>query len=183
MPAASAISKHAPAFVPLPPDVLQRHAARSNAVERLELLDRIAFDAGADTVAHDREEIDEELGAQQIVDFVLARRVAAHQALQRGRLVGREVVDVQVGIGLRAAPSRSRRSARKPPSPPAGWKPSRRRSVACRRRRMKTIAEQKFEAAVADERIAFEVEEDVARRRFGKARQAEARRSAAALRR
>ena len=46
------------------PGVRERHVARE-AVERLEVLDRVALDAGAQPLAHDGVEIDEALGAQQ----------------------------------------------------------------------------------------------------------------------
>ena len=48
-------------------------------------------------MAHDLIEIDEQPGAEHPVDLFLARRIAAHQALQGRRLVGRVVVDVQAG--------------------------------------------------------------------------------------
>ena len=54
-------------------------------------------------MADDRKKIDEDLRAQQIVDLVFARRVPTHQALQRCRFVGCEVVDVQIGIGRQAS--------------------------------------------------------------------------------
>ena len=110
------------------------------------------------------------LRAQQIVDLVLARRVAAHQALQRRRLVGREVVDVQVGIGLQALRHEVDEALeRRPLLLPIGGPIAR----VSRRRRQSSdvkIPEQKLQPAVADERITLEVEEDVACRGFGKAR-------------
>ena len=48
-------------------------------------------------MAHDLIEIDEEAGAEHLVDLLLARRITAHQALQRRRLVRGVVVDVQAG--------------------------------------------------------------------------------------
>ena len=58
------------------------------AVQRLELLMRVALDRRAEALADDPEQVHEHAAAQQPVDLVLARRVAAHQPLERGRLVG-----------------------------------------------------------------------------------------------
>ena len=77
---------------------LAGHVARE-AVERLELLDRVALDAGAQRLPDDGVQIDEALGAQQAIELVAARRVSAHQPLQRGRLVVAEVVDVHARVG------------------------------------------------------------------------------------
>ena len=66
-------------------------------VKRFEPLDRVTFDARTQAVANDLVQIDEQLGAQHPIDFFLAGRIAAHQALQRRRLVRRVVVDVQIG--------------------------------------------------------------------------------------
>ena len=77
---------------------LERLRARE-AVQRLELLERVLLDARAQRLLHDGVEVDEALRAQQSVDLGLARRVAAHQALERRRLVRAEVIDVHAGIG------------------------------------------------------------------------------------
>ena len=53
-------------------------------------------------MAHDGVQIDEDARPQHLVDFVFAGRVAAHEPLQRRRLIGREMIDVQVGIFLQA---------------------------------------------------------------------------------
>ena len=66
--------------------------------ERLQLLEPVAGTRGADAVADDAEQVDEDLAPQQVVDLVLARAVAAHQPLERGDLVLRVVVDVHVGV-------------------------------------------------------------------------------------
>ena len=57
---------------------------------------------GAQALAHDLEQVDEHLAAEELVDLLLARRVRAHQPGERRRLVGGVVVDVHVGI--RATP-------------------------------------------------------------------------------
>ena len=64
------------------------------AVELLDVLDRVARDRGAQGLARDAVEVDEHLAAQEVVDLLLARRVLAHEARERGALVGRVVVDV-----------------------------------------------------------------------------------------
>ena len=84
-----------------PTDVLQRHGSDER-IKRFEFLYRIALDAGTNSVAYDGKEIDEDLRAQQIIDLVLARRIAAHQTLHCRRFVGRKMVDVQIGIDLQA---------------------------------------------------------------------------------
>ena len=76
----------------------------NEAVERLELFDRVALDAGSQRLSEHRVEVDEAFGAQQPIELVTARRVAAHQLLQRGRLVMAEVIDVQARIGGRRRP-------------------------------------------------------------------------------
>src|SRR5207248_4668719 len=65
---------------------------------RLELLQPVAGPRRTDPVAHDADQVDEDAAAEQIVELVLARPVAAREALERGDLVLRVVVDVQVGV-------------------------------------------------------------------------------------
>ena len=67
------------------------------AVELLDVLDRVAGDRGAERLPRHPVEVDEHLAAEEVVELVLARPVLAHQALERGRLVGRVVVDVHAG--------------------------------------------------------------------------------------
>ena len=71
-------------------------------VQLLDLLDRVARDAGAQRLLDDAVEVDEQLLPQPVVDLALARRVLAHQPPQRGALVRRVVVDVQVGVDAAA---------------------------------------------------------------------------------
>ena len=66
--------------------------------EGLELLQPVARPRGAEAVADDAVEVDEDLAAEEVVELALAGAVAAHQPLERGDLVGRVVVDVQVGV-------------------------------------------------------------------------------------
>ena len=72
--------------------------AALEAVERLDLLDRVAVEREPERLADDPEEIDEHLAAQQVVELGLARAVLAHQPLQRRPLVRRVVVDVHPGV-------------------------------------------------------------------------------------
>src|SRR5271166_951674 len=169
-------------------------------VKRLELLDRIALDAGPQARADDAIEVDELFRAQQEIDFLLPARVAAHEAFQRGGFIRGVMIDVQVGMRLQAGdhevdealesglflvagkrPVRNRceRAARlcglTPLSPPGwtrGWPEG--PDDGAVRRLAEGVAEHKFDAALADERVALEVEEHVARRRLRKAREAEA---------
>ncbi len=66
-------------------------------VEGLELLDRVRALRHPDAGSHDGVEVDEDAVAQQLVDVVLAHAVPGGEPQQRRRLVGRVVVDVQVG--------------------------------------------------------------------------------------
>ena len=71
-------------------------------VQLLDLLDRVARDAGPQRLPDDAVEVDEQLLPQPVVDLALARRVLAHEAPHRGALVRRVVVDVQVGVDAAA---------------------------------------------------------------------------------
>ena len=66
--------------------------------EPLQPLDRVALHAGPHRLPRHREQVDEHLVAQQVVHLDLACRVAAHQPLERRRLVGGVVVDVHLRI-------------------------------------------------------------------------------------
>ena len=71
-------------------------------VQLLDLLDRVARDAGPQRLLDDAVEVDEQLLPQPVVDLALARRVLAHEPPERGSLVRRVVVDVQVGVDAAA---------------------------------------------------------------------------------
>ena len=77
--------------------IMERQRSREP-VELLELLDRVALDAGTQRLTHDGVEIHEALAAQEPVELLGARGVAAHQPLEGRRLVVAEVVDVRAGI-------------------------------------------------------------------------------------
>ena len=68
------------------------------AVELLDLLDRVALGRGADRLPDDAVEVDEHLLAQEVVDLGLAGAVLAHEAGQRRALVGGVVVDVHARV-------------------------------------------------------------------------------------
>ena len=74
----------------------------AEAVEGLQPLDRVALHRRPDALANGSEQVDEDAAAQQAIDLLLARRVAAHQPRGRGRLVGGVVVDVEARIAGQA---------------------------------------------------------------------------------
>ena len=76
--------------------------------EVLELLQPVAGPRGANAVADDFVEVDEDAAPKQVVELRLARAVAAHEALERGDLVGGVVVDVQLRGARGAARARGR---------------------------------------------------------------------------
>ena len=110
-------------------------------------------------------QVDEDAAAQQPVDVVLAGRVAAHQALDRGGLVGAVVVDVEAGVLLPARHDGVDEALEHALLPRRLERP-RRVVVAAAVR----DAEQVLEPAVGREEVAFEVEEHVAVRRLGQRR-------------
>ncbi len=135
-------------------------------VERLELLDRVLLDARAQRLLDDRMEIDEQPGAQHAVDLVLARRVAAHQTLDRRRLVGGEVIDVEIAVPRPALHDEiderlERRSLRDGIERPERVIDRASRAV------LDDPAEQVLAPRRTHEGIPFEIEEHVARRGRG----------------
>ena len=68
------------------------------AVVLLELLDRIALHARADGLPHHGQQVHEAFAAQQPVELIRPRRVAAHEPLERRGLVGRVVIHVHAGM-------------------------------------------------------------------------------------
>ena len=153
--------------------VAQGHGALE-AVEDLEVLDRVPLDARPEALPDDAVEVDEPAGAQQPVDLVLARRVPAHQPLERGRLVGRVVVDVHPGVGLPRRRDQVDDRLEGGPLLGVGERPEPAvdgRSGVVERH----DAEQVLAPALAGERVALEVEEHVAGRRLREPRQPQAR--------
>ena len=111
-------------------------------------------------------EVDEHAAAQQPVDLVLAGRVAAHQALDGGGLVGTVVVDVEAGMLF---------PVRHDVVDEALERALLARRVECPRRVVVAVAvrdaEQVLEPAVRCEGVPFEVEEHVAVRRLWQRRE------------
>ena len=168
------------------------------AVEGLEALDRVALDAGADSLPHDAIQVDEDAPLEEPVDLVLAGRVTLGEARERGLLVRRVVVRVEgrarveprdqeihqllegrrlggerdEAVGVAAPEGVELRDGRVGPA----W-------VILDRGRVEH-AEKVVDAIVERERIALEVEEEVASRRLGQDEEAAIRyeRSCAGLR-
>ncbi len=136
--------------------------------EGLELLQPVARPRGAEAVADDAVEVDEDLAAEEVVELALAGAVAAHQPLERGDLVGGVVVDVQVGVAreplVHEVDERLERD-------PLGL-------VVVRVERLEVAVDvedppEVLERAVGvPERVALEVEEEVAGRGVGQEREA-----------
>ena len=81
-------------------------------------------------LAHNGKKVDKHVGAQQVIDLVLADSVAGCQPEQRVRLVGRVVVDVHVGEALPPLADHGRGNRRTPcvrmarSSAQSGWNSS-----------------------------------------------------------
>ena len=149
-------------------------------VQRLELLDRVALDRRAQPLADGPEQVHEDVAAQQPVHLRLAGRVAAHQPPRRSRLVRRVVVDVDRGIRgqsvghqvdrlLEGALLRLERHLAVFVDRPEGVEG---RPAVGRDEPRLEDAEQVVDPVVERERVALDVEEEVARPRLGQARQA-----------
>ena len=91
-------------------------------VEGLELLDRIALDARADSLADDVVvEVHEDAPAEEDVDLVFARRVALHQALEGTRLIAAVVIDCIDGSRTRRSMTLSTKRSRSAFSLARSW--------------------------------------------------------------
>ena len=136
--------------------------------ERLHLLQPVARPRGADAVADDAEQVDEDVAAEQVVELALARAVAAHQALERGDLVGGVVVDVQVGVAREPLVDEVDEALERDPL----------RLVVVRVERLEVAVDVEDPPEVLEragrvpERVALEVEEEVAGRGVGQEREA-----------
>jgi Methylmalonyl-CoA mutase len=148
-----------------------RRGGMRERVKRFEFLDRIAFDARANAMADDGEEIDEDLRAEEVVDFILRRGVTPHQAFHGGRLVRREMVDVQIGECLETLRHEVDEALERGPFFATIGGPITDIPLIAVVFEIE-ISEQKLEPSFARERIPFEIEKDISRRRFGKPRQA-----------
>ena len=137
-------------------------------VELLHLLDRVALDRRPHALADGAKQVDEDAAPQQPVDLDLAGAVAAHQPLEGGRLVWGVVIDME------------RRVAFEPLHEEVD-EPLERRTFRLERERAGLVArpdrveravglqdaEEVVETVLERERVAFDVEEQVAFRRLG----------------
>jgi hypothetical protein len=142
----------------------------AEAGERLELLQAVPLDADPQPLAHSGVQVDEAAAAEEAVEHLGACPVPRDEALQRRRLVGTEVVHVQVRIRLQ------------PRGHEVEERLARRTLVRVRQCPATLVrpgpvpvaegpAGQVLEAAVAEEAVALEVEEDISRRRLGQPRE------------
>ena len=136
--------------------------------ERLHLLQPVARARGAEPVADDLEQVDEDAAAEQVVELGLARAVAAHQPLQRRDLVGGVVVDVQVGVLAQPRVDEVDELLERLPLGVVVVRVQR-REVAVDVEDPPEVLER---AVLVPERVALEVEEEVARRGLGQEREA-----------
>ena len=131
-------------------------------VERLELLERVRRRADHQALAHHPVEVDEHLAPQQVVELLLPGAVAAHQLAEGGRLVGGVVVHVQAGVATAALHDEVDELLEGLPLLPRGVAPEgleREAAVV-----EPADAVEVLEAlAVAGERVALDVVEEVAR--------------------
>ncbi len=68
-------------------------------IERLELLERVGLLRDAHAGAYHRIQVDQDTVTQQVIDLLLPDPVARGQTQQGRLLIGRVVIDVQVGMG------------------------------------------------------------------------------------
>ena len=147
-------------------------------VQRLQALDGVALHRGADALPDGAKEVHEDALAQQPVHLQLARPVPAHQAAHGRWLVRRVVVDVETRIGLQAADEEVDEGLERPAfgverdvvalDRPPGME--RRLAIGPHEPRLEH-PEEVVDPVVQGERVAFDVEEQVAGRRGGKAQQ------------
>ena len=129
--------------------------------ERLNLFQRIALDAGAKALPHDRKQINEHGPAQQFVHRVFARRVRPHQLLERRILVGAIVIHVHSGVGRETFMDQIDEDLQHPTFADAIVRPH--RSILPNGAVAEQDAEQKVQTSCRlPERIAFDVEDHVA---------------------
>ena len=136
--------------------------------EDLHLLEPVARHRGDDPAAHDLEQVDEDAAAQQVVDLRLAGAVAAHQPAQRGDLVGGVVVDVHVGVLAQARVDEVDERLERGLLARVVVGPERREVVV----RVEHAPEVLEAPVLVPERVALDVEEEVAGRGVGQEREA-----------
>ena len=129
--------------------------------KRLDVLQRVARDTGAEALPHDRVQVDEHAAAQEIVHLVLACRIRPHQLLDRGVLVVAIVVDVHARIPGQALVHEIDERLEHRALATSVVRPD--RPVRPRARVVQQEPEQEVQAPGRfPERIAFDVEDDVA---------------------
>ncbi len=136
--------------------------------ERLDLLEPVPLDRRRQAALDHLVEIDEDAAAEQVVHLGLARSVAAHQAAQRRDLVLRVVVDVQGGVLDEPGVHAIDEALERPPLARVVIGPQRVEAPAD----VEHAPEVLERALLVPERVAFDVEEQVAGRRVGQQRQA-----------
>ena len=156
--------------------LLERHDARTGiaqvdlageAVELLHPLDRVALDEARSDCRTALQQVDEDRPPEEVVDLFLARGVAPHQPLQRGRLVRRVVVDVERRIGREPLAEEVHQ-----PLERTAFRGQRELPVVLARpeRVERAVgledAEQVVEAVIERVRVALDIEEQVVRRRL-----------------
>ena len=136
--------------------------------ERLQLLQPVARPRDVQAAADDLVEVDEDAAPEQVVELGLARAVLAHQAAQRRDLVGRVVVDVQRRVGGEPLVDEVDEALERVALLVAGGGEDRLEAAV----RVEDPPEVLEAALVVPERVALEVEEEVARRGVGEEREA-----------
>ncbi len=134
-------------------------------IQRLQLLDRVRLLRDADAVADDAVEVDEHAAAEQSIDLVFPRRVAAHQALHDSRLVRRVVVDVHGRVDRQPVHDQVDDLLERSLLVRWGVRPEGSEAGPAVRVGGHRVdhAPQVFEPVVGRERVALQVEEEVAR--------------------
>src|SRR5258705_15683 len=140
----------------------ERHPT-SVIAESLHLFERILLDAGSNTLLCDAVEIDEYFAAQEAIHFFLPRGVAKHQTIDCAGFVGCKMINMQVGEARHSLERQIDEPFERGPllcpveSPAALIDEI---PVLVSRHHTEEI----FKSALSNERIAFEIEKDVADR-------------------
>ena len=136
--------------------------------ERLQLLQPVARPRDVQAAADDLVEVDEDAAPEQVVELGLARAVLAHQPAQRRDLVGGVVVDVQRRVGGEPLVDEVDEALERGALLLAGGGEDRLEAAVG----VEDAPEVLEAALVVPERVALEVEEEVARRGVGEEREA-----------
>ncbi len=141
--------------------------SRIGHVEVLDAFDRIRLDRGTDALAHDVQQIHEDLIPQQLIHLLLTGVVALHEALDGARLVAAVVVDVHRRVGRVALDDEVDEALEGLPLriavvPPDGQVVGR---PVADGHQAEQVLEAEAEVVLDGPRIGLDVEEDVERRR------------------